>query len=149
MAIHCASQEGQLEVIKLLVDDYLCSFTHKDGGHGVTPLHLAASAGHTEILSFFASKDESSLEVKDKHGRTPLHYACQDGHKNVVKLLKEHGCNFDHKDKKGITPKTLAMLSGHNDIIKMLGGGPSTESIPNVSVLSREAWRCRVCFLLE
>ena len=110
------------------MNEHSCEMTIKDSGHGVTPLHLAASAGHTEILRLYASKDGSLLEVKDKHGRTPLHYACQDGHVEVAKFLKEQGCNPEHKDKKGITPKTLAMINGHTNVANLFGGGPASGS---------------------
>jgi len=116
--------------VKLLVDEYGCDFMEKDKEHGVTPLHLAASGGHKDILRFYASKGANAVSVKDIHGRTPLHYACQDGHLGVVRVLvKELQCDANEKDKKGVTPLQLAVINGNTEIAKWIREGTQTTAV--------------------
>jgi ankyrin repeat protein len=53
------------------------------------PLHLAASHGHTEIVSLIASHLPSyCVTCTDKLGKTPLDYAREHGFTTIVTLLE-------------------------------------------------------------
>ena len=121
-ALHNACQEGKLEVVKLLVEGCNLDISDQDKVHGVTPLHLCASAGHLDILKYLHTKQEK-MDIEDKHRRTPLHYACQNGHTEVAEFLyNECKCDKSTKDSNGVTPEDLAKLNGHGDIVTVLGG---------------------------
>ena len=86
----------------------------RDLEHGVTPVHLAAAAGHAKVLRFFGNCNGVDMDVKDRHSRTPLHYACQDGKEECVKVLaQELKCDCSVKDENGITPRHLAVFAGN------------------------------------
>ncbi|MEC7984353.1 MAG: glutaminase A [Myxococcota bacterium] len=57
---------------------------------GRTPIHLAASEGHAEVVSFFIDR-KINLNPKDRWGGTPLMDAKRHNHDAVTKLLKENG----------------------------------------------------------
>jgi hypothetical protein len=46
-----------------------------EANDGATPAHLAASFGHSEILSLLGDIDPGSLMLKDHRGNTPAHDA--------------------------------------------------------------------------
>ena len=53
---------------------------------GVTPIFVAASKGHTEIVKILAPLTDRP-NAPDKDGKTPTHCAIQNGHTEIVKLL--------------------------------------------------------------
>ena len=124
--IHYASQDGKLDVINYLVTQQKSSCVSRDLDHGVTPIHLAAAKGYSDILSFFGSQNEckDAMDRKDNHGRTPLHYACQNGcHDATMLLFKKYSCDPLAKDLLGATPIDLAEHSGNSGIARFLKGG--------------------------
>lgn len=52
-----------------------------------TPLHLACSHGHADVVDFLLLNGADPL-VRDKAGRTPLDNAVRNGHRNVLEVLK-------------------------------------------------------------
>jgi ankyrin repeat protein len=88
-------------------------------GTGWTPLHQAASRGHTEIAKALIQAG-ADLEAKNKLGRTPLHIAAYWGRTEAVKALIQAGAELDAKDVTGWTPLNLATLRGHTDAAKAL-----------------------------
>ncbi len=54
-----------------------------------TPLHLAASEGHEEVVKYFI-KQQIDLNPRDRWGGTPLDDAYRHGHKQVIHLLEKN-----------------------------------------------------------
>jgi ankyrin repeat protein len=71
-------------VKRLLKRDPDLVFT-KDG-KGATPLHVAASGGHAEIVAFLLA-NKADVNTKDNNGQTPLDCAAN----NIVDLLRQKG----------------------------------------------------------
>ena len=59
----------------------------------MTPLHLAAQEGHTDIVIAGCGSGQG-CENKDRE--TPLHYA-EDGYTDIVKLLLDAGADKDEE----------------------------------------------------
>ena len=59
---------------------------------GRTPLHLAASEGHLELVRFFITR-KIPLSPKDRWGGTPFMDAKRHKHKEVANLLKQQNAN--------------------------------------------------------
>ncbi|KAJ8903826.1 hypothetical protein NDN08_000359 [Rhodosorus marinus] len=55
-----------------------------------TPLHLAASEGHTSVAELLLVNG-ASMEVKDRFGRTPIDDAIKNGNKDVLRIMKQYG----------------------------------------------------------
>lgn len=71
---------------------------------GITPLHIASSAGFYETLDILLSYVDSSLiNVQDEIGRTPLHAAAYRGHLKCIRALVDHGGSLASKTKTGVT----------------------------------------------
>ena len=66
---------------------------------GYIALHLAAQAGHTDVVSLLLSKKAALLKVRTKQGRTSLHLAASHGHLDMASLLVGQGSDVDAYDK--------------------------------------------------
>ncbi|XP_020090467.1 potassium channel KOR1-like isoform X2 [Ananas comosus] len=64
---------------------------------GRSPLHLAASRGHEDIVSFLI-REGVDINLPDKFGNTPLLEAVKEGHDRVASLLYKEGAELNLKD---------------------------------------------------
>jgi ankyrin len=75
---------------------------------GLTPLHLAASYCHVDVVTLLLNKG-AKINITSKDGATPLHLAAQEGCADVVNLLLERGAKVNVRDKQNRTPLGRAM----------------------------------------
>jgi CDK inhibitor PHO81 len=86
-------------------------FSFIDDINSRTPLHEAASYGHTSLVST-AAQHGVSIVARDVYGREALHYAAMNGHQDVCTLLLKLGADASAVDMDGHTPVTYAMTNG-------------------------------------
>ena len=87
--IHDAAAGGDLAKVKALLEANP-DLVNAKGKNDKTPLHLAAYAGHKDVVALLlASKADANAQ--DEDGRKPLRWAAGAGHKDVVALLRQHG----------------------------------------------------------
>uniref|UniRef100_A0A671P577 Protein kinase domain-containing protein n=1 Tax=Sinocyclocheilus anshuiensis TaxID=1608454 RepID=A0A671P577_9TELE len=95
-----------------------------------TPLHLAASHGHRDILAKLI-QCKADTNAANEHGNTPLHYACFWAHDLVAEDLVNNGAQVCICNKYGETPldKAKPPLAAH---LKELGEkqGQSLTKVP-------------------
>jgi len=63
---------------------------------GRTALHLAASEGHAQLVSYLL-ESKADPSAKDAHGNTPFNDCVRLKHDNVVKLIRKHDPNIAFK----------------------------------------------------
>ncbi|PKK16961.1 integrin-linked kinase [Columba livia] len=68
-----------------------------------TPLHLAASHGHRDIVQKLI-QFKADINAVNEHGNTPLHYACFWGHDQLAEDLVGNGALVSIANKYGETP---------------------------------------------
>lgn len=82
---------------------------------GLTPLHLAAWHGRTEVMELLLACGANIHAKCREAGMTPLHYAAAFGQKEAAELLIANGAEVDAKNKRGGTPLgNAAMGTGRN-----------------------------------
>jgi ankyrin len=92
---------------------------------GETPMHLAATAGNLEIISFIldnlSDKDTHEVLQQTTFGdkQAPLHRAVTGGHVYVVRRLPEAGARPDQEDADGKTALQQAKTKD-NEIFKLV-----------------------------
>lgn len=86
-----------------------------------TPLHHAASRGHTTVMQALLLHETCKTAVCDENGKTPLHAAAEKGHVEAIRCL----LNFDQglakmRDKNGFTALHLAAKHNFADAALLL-----------------------------
>ncbi|PTB34868.1 hypothetical protein M441DRAFT_205868 [Trichoderma asperellum CBS 433.97] len=76
-----------------------CKADVKDN-RGETPLHIAASKGHTPIVQMLLDTGEVDLESINSMGRTPL-FEAVGGVEETIRILLDHGADVNWKDGEG------------------------------------------------
>jgi ankyrin repeat protein len=74
---------------------------------GLTPLHLAASACHTNVVALLLDQG-AQIDRPAKDGATPLHLAAQEGCADAVNLLLVRGADVNARDDQKRTPLVRA-----------------------------------------
>jgi ankyrin repeat protein len=163
-----AAQEGQLEMVKLLLDkgaaievkvNYrgappatvafyadpatlkLLSTKSPIDAIGATPLYIAAKEGHTAIAEALLAKG-AAVDSEESMGNTPLYIAAQEGHVEVVKLLLEKGARIEGKRSDRVTPLATAAQQGQLQVVELLlekGAAVEAKDSKGVTPLARAA----------
>ncbi|XP_071808724.1 uncharacterized protein [Asterias amurensis] len=76
------------QIAELIEDDP--DAVHKQGWHGLTPMHKAALRGDPKITRLLLDHSASVNEAND-YGETPLHYACKRGSLMNIHMMLEGG----------------------------------------------------------
>ena len=123
--LHKAAQDGDMEAVRILLDNGADVNKQDDNGHGYIPLHWAVFEGHLEIVRLFLDRGADinshdnnvdtvmyfalnfgKLEfVRDhKYSFTPLHIAVQTVNLEIVRLLLDRSADVNVQDDNGDTP---------------------------------------------
>ena len=82
---------GDLEGLKILCRNNPNIDLEASDYDGRTPLHMAATEGHIEILQFLAKKNLKEINPTDRWGNTPLEDAQRGIFQEVTNFVKEMG----------------------------------------------------------
>ena len=132
--LHIAAHIGCLEFYKYISEKCGCINHVRDDG--MNSIHMAAYAGHLEIVKFIINNppdqnpsaavlplnfsDQMINNPESTDGLTPLHYAALNGHFNTCKLIIKLLANKNPRDKEGSTPLHYAAKRGHVRICKLI-----------------------------
>ncbi|KAJ1485246.1 ankyrin repeat-containing domain protein, partial [Baffinella frigidus] len=138
-ALHYAAGEGNLEVVRALVEDYEASI-HSADDDGITPLLVAAMSGQVEMIKPLivelgadpnAADDQGYPgHTADDRGMTALHHAAMNGHVSCITALVKLGANVDAtlpigtRLIQGASPLHVAACEGHAECVAKLGASP-------------------------
>ncbi|KAJ0393452.1 hypothetical protein ATCC90586_003260 [Pythium insidiosum] len=86
---------------------------------GSTPLHLAASRGHLDVVRLLLQHG-AAIDARRRNGTTTLNAVAGNGHIDVVRVLLKHDANVNAKDHYGWTPLRRAALHGRVDVVRLL-----------------------------
>lgn len=144
--LHLASQLGNADIITLLLDagapvasqrirtsssaEELGKSRLSSSSSLLSPLHLAAKAGHPSCVEKLLSAGASSDAASTK-GYTPLHLACVTGCAACARLLLRAGASVDARTLRGYTPLHFACQSGRTSCVQCLlesGASPSSHT---------------------
>jgi len=93
---------------------------------GLTPLHLAASACHTNVVALLLDKG-AKIDCPAKDGARPLHLAAQEGCADAVNLLLARGANVNARDNQNRTPLVRAEQWHQDAVVQLLQQHGGTE----------------------
>ncbi|KAL0486194.1 ankyrin [Acrasis kona] len=120
--IHVATQEGHVEIVRMLLDEFGAKHYAETTKGKWIPAHQCAKYGHCEIFRILIGKGEKvDVRRKNKYLFTPLFWAVQQGHTSFVRMLIEE-FNVSTKEESGTFHKPLHLASecGQAEIIRYL-----------------------------
>lgn len=122
-ALHYSAWGGNLECCKLLVEQCHLDVNAKNY-EGLTPLQVASAGNHKDIIEYFLSQSETSLDMNTSaSGHNILHRAVMYGSMGTVQyLLSNTSINVVATNAAGNNVLHLAAQNGMLDILKYLLG---------------------------
>ncbi|KAI5332762.1 hypothetical protein L3X38_022891 [Prunus dulcis] len=121
--LHYAALKGNLEATKLLLEKPDVSASYMLDKSGMSALHVAAFAGHKEVMEELIRRHPDICDLVNHKGQTALHIAVLAGQETLVKyILKEPnlGGIIHEKDQDGNTALHLAAINQDYKIMKLL-----------------------------
>ena len=136
--LHLATQQGNLEIVKFIIDNILEKAASANanlgvaqlisdnkidinprGINGFTPLHIAVQQGRLEIFKTLAEVTFNK-NVRCKQNFTPLHEAAVRDHLAICKLIVPQVKERNPRDNLGRTPLHYAAKGGNFGIINYI-----------------------------
>uniref|UniRef100_A0A1Y1NIQ2 Uncharacterized protein n=1 Tax=Photinus pyralis TaxID=7054 RepID=A0A1Y1NIQ2_PHOPY len=115
--LHCASQEGHLDVVKCLY------FNNADlkivNISGISPLMVAVLNNKIDVVKFLLSKSVF-ISQTDRMGRTALYHAIERNYEPIVAALLEKAKDEDFSSREYSHVIHWAAFKGNGNIIKLL-----------------------------
>ena len=127
--IHIACKAGDASLVQMILNHVDESMGPNE--FGATPICLAASRGHLEVLKVLISIMDNPNEAVNSEGWTPIHHAARYGKVEAVKLLMTTTKSPNAPNKDGTTPIHLAARHGHLEVLKLLITSTTSDENPN------------------
>ncbi|KAJ0398776.1 hypothetical protein ATCC90586_001300 [Pythium insidiosum] len=146
-ALRDAICDGDLELVRRLVDEQGASVNHIDADDGWPVVLWAVKSHRPEILEFLLERGANShrpeilefllerganVHIGDAAGNTALHKAAYLGHGDCVEILLRHGARLSAQNLMRQTARDLAEIFDRKDTSELLATAaqshPETES---------------------
>ncbi len=126
-ALTAASRKGNLEMVKLLVEEGFDIDECNSYGRE-TPLMKAAYYGKTEVVTYLL-ENGADIHATDYKGHTALLNAAYNGHNEVVEELLKKGAKINERNNYNWNALMQACFEGHYETAKLLleKGSPTDE----------------------
>jgi len=120
-----AVKKADVEQVRLLIAEG-ADINAAGGDKALTPLHLAASIGHTEVVKALLEKG-AEVNVGDADGNTALYWAIGSQDEETVKSLIDGGIDVN-KGAEDVHPLNLAIWNLSKGIVEaLLNAGANTD----------------------
>ncbi|ELU17946.1 hypothetical protein CAPTEDRAFT_27268, partial [Capitella teleta] len=112
---------------------------NRETEEGLTPLHIACSAGNRCMIKFILDGHYTDIDRRDNHGNSPLNFSIlnvvdQKTLDEIMDLLIQYGADVNVVDEKGNTSlHTICMNGKLNAAKKLLGKHDADVNIPDVN----------------
>ena len=93
-ALHYAAEEGYLEVVDHVIQDYHLPVDMLTKSKKVTPLQCAAVRGNESVVAYLISQG-ANVNYQNSDGLSVLHYAISGRSYGIVNRLIDEGANID------------------------------------------------------
>jgi ankyrin repeat protein len=113
-----ASACGRVGVVSSLLE--LGADVNKTTPSYKTPLEVAASNGHQEVIELLVEVGNAQLDKQDHTGYTAFHNTAYSNQLEPAKYLVARGCSLTVQDSDGETALDLATLCNHPPLVKFL-----------------------------
>jgi ankyrin repeat protein len=112
--LHGAVREVNVELARILIEQYGADVNAAGVLCGKTPLHVAADRRKESMVPMLSVLMEHGADINsvDKDGNTPLFVAASHGDLEVVRILAKHGADISAVNKDGNTPLFVAASYG-------------------------------------
>ncbi len=114
-----ASFFGNIEIVKMLIDNGANPNIASNNQFKVTPLHSACAISNYDIAEILI-KNGADVNAKQMQNVTPLHSAAHNGQSKLVKLLIDNGADINSKMDNGQTPLFMAEEKEFKETIDFL-----------------------------
>ena len=129
--LYLAARYGQIKPAQSLL------LPNIKNSSGLTPLHLAAQNGHTEIVQLLL-QNNADPNIQDNNGDTPLHFSSENDHTETVQLLLQNNADPNIQNNDDDTPLHIAcegdLTEPENDHIEIVKLLLQNNADPNIQV---------------
>ena len=116
--LHDAAQAGDTAAVRAILAANPYRVTNRRDDR-LTPLHLAATAGHAEVAGLLLEAS-ANPNARAYGGATPLHAAAEHGRLEIVRALLDHRASTKVLTETGETPLHAAARQGHAEVAALL-----------------------------
>lgn len=117
--LHHCSVNGWTDIVLSLVEGEFNIDLNESTPKGDTPLLLAASCVHKDLVELFI-RLEVKMDVCCSKKWTILHHSCANGWTDLVRSLTERDIDINARTTSGATPLLIAAAYTHEDTVKLL-----------------------------
>ena len=114
--LYYAARHGFRDLAERLIAEHP-EHVNARGGHEVTPMHVAATEGHADILSLLLDHG-AYVDIVGNNPYTPLHRASENEKVEAGQCLLDCGADINAPREMGLTPLHLA--GNHVEFVHML-----------------------------
>jgi len=118
-AFHWAVSRGHAELAGKLFDQVGKAAVDTADDDGWTPLIIAASAGHNQLVEMLLDNG-ANVNATTSQGRTALLYSASKGREELTARLIDSGADTNLRDQLGATPLHRASGPGHTGVVRLL-----------------------------
>ena len=128
-SLFAACKNNDVGVVKACLKDPTPLDVDDTNIKGSTALHVAAEAGHEEIVQYLLEVKRANINCRDNRKYTPLINACNRGHLRVAFMLLRHGADFSLRQMWGMCAYDMAKYRGYASICRLFEDGVESDKV--------------------